>query len=370
MVDGSRTTLAAEIAAELELTLPQAAHGLAEKLGHLKTLTAELAQSGLVRHLVIPEYDGTTHDICGIAASASSLPAFGGLLFGTAVHAHRLRMAQRTILDASEQVRVHMGDLDFYESGQRLRWKQTQHLFEMLEELVRQPSPPRVILLDQPIFISRGQEGNRELIEEVQQEWVDMVDAVNRFWQGELSQMFPFVPSGVIVASVVTRNALPLFLALHNNPRTSADTVDAALPAYIRTHWTRLRQAGMARILDALLPPRSRTIAYAFEDINLDARWQPSELHHSGILGFFLRAGPQTPIWQVQVAGHQTQWTSERLDILASEICQATLGSGGKAEPLPLWYARRLAAFPRDMLEVFRELAREHVDNATPNAPA
>jgi hypothetical protein len=75
-----------------------------------------------------------------------------------------------------------------------------------------------------------------------------------------------------------------------------------------------------------------------------------------------MRAGPRTPIWQVQIAGHRTQWTTERLDRLASEICQVTLGSGGKAEALPLWYARRLAAFPRSMLEVFRELASERLD--------
>lgn len=369
MDDESRTTLAAEIAAELELSLPQAAEGLAEKLGHQKTLTTDLAHLGLVRRLKIDDDDATAHDICGIATSASSLPAFGGLLFGTAVHAHRIRLAQRTILDASEQVRVYMGDLDFYESSQRLRWKQTQYLFTMLGELLRQSEPPRIILLDQPIFISRGQEGNRELIEEVQEEWVDMVDVVNNFWRENLSRCFPSVPGGVIMASVVTQNALPLFLALRNNSATSADTVDTALPAFVLSTWTQLRQAGMTRILDAMLPPRSRTIAYAFEDLNLDARWQPSELHHSGIQGFFLRAGSQTPIWQVQVAGHQTQWTSERLDTLANAICQATLGSGNKAEPLPLWYARRLAAFPRSMLEVFRELAREHVDNATPNAP-
>lgn len=365
MDDESRTTLAAEIAAELELTLPKAAERLAEKLRHVKTLNADLARLGLVRRLAAPENDendATVHDICGISVSAVSLPAFGGLLFGTTVHAHRLRMAQRSILDASEQVRVHMGDLDFYESGQRLLWKQTQHLFEMIGELARQPEPPRIILLDQPILMSRGQEGTRKLIEEVQEEWLEMVGVVNDFWRRNVPQCVPFAPDGVIIASVVTQNAMPLFLALHNNPETSADTIDTALPAYIHTEWTRLRQAGMTRILDALLPPRSRTIAYAFEDLNLDSRWQPSELHHSGILGFFLRAGPQTPVWQVQIAGHQTQWTSEQLDSLASEICQATLGSGGKAEPLPLWYARRLAAFPRSMLEVFRELARERLD--------
>jgi hypothetical protein len=360
-MEENRTTLAAEIAAELELTLPKAAASLADKLRLSETLRTRLDRLNIVRRVDLRSHDTTTYDVCGVATSASSLPAFGGLLYGTSVHAHRLRLAQQTILDASEQVRVHLGDLDFYESGQRMRWKQTQHLYELVDELLAERVPPQVMLLDQPIFISRGQEGNREMIEEVQEEWSEMADAVNGFWKRNLSQLYPLASDGVSVASISAQSALPLFIALYNNPATSPDDVDAELPVFIRSEWTQLRKAGMARLVDALLTPRARTIAYAFEDLNLDPRWQPTELHHSGILSFYLRAGPHTPIWQVQVAGHRTQWTSERLDALALAICQATLGTGSKAEPLPLWYARRLATFPRSMLEVFRDLAQERM---------
>jgi hypothetical protein len=276
-----------------------------------------------------------------------------------------LRLAQRTILDASEQVRVQLGDLDFYESGQRLRWKQTQRLFELVDELLDEAQPARTILLDHPIYIARGQEGGREMLEEVQEEWLEMVDAVNSFWKRHRGFLFPLAPAGATVASVSSQNATPLFVALRNNPETSVDQVTPELPGFIRAAWSQLRRAGMGRLLDTLLPPRARTVAYSLEDLNLDPRWQPTELHHSGILGFFLRAGPQTPIWHVQMAGHRTQWTSEQLDALATAICDATMGTGGKAEPLPLWYARRLAAFPHVMLEVFRNLAQERMSDGT-----
>lgn len=358
------TTLAAEIAAELEVTLPAAAERLVGKLRLSEMLRARLDRLNIVRRIESSEHDTTIYDVCGVATSASSLPAFGGLLYGTSVHAHRLQLTQHAVLDANEQVRVHLGDLDFYESGQRLHWKQVQYLYELVDELLAEQERPRILLLDQPIFISRGQEGNREMIEEVQEEWIEMADAVNGFWKRNLSHLYPQAPDGVTVASISTQNASPLFVALYNNPTTSPDEVDAELPAFIRSEWIQLRKAGMARLVDALLPPRARTIAYAFEDLNLDPRWQPTELHHGGILSFYLRAGLHTPIWQVQVAGHRTQWTSERLDALARAICQATLGTGGKAEPLPLWYARRLAAFPRSMLEVFRDLAQERMSNA------
>ncbi|HLZ22219.1 MAG TPA: hypothetical protein VKQ30_08870, partial [Ktedonobacterales bacterium] len=106
------------------------------------------------------------------------------------------------------------------------------------------------------------------------------------------------------------------------------------------------------------------------EDLHLDPRWQPSELHHSGILGFFMRASDQSPIWQVQVAGHRTQWSSERLDQIAITLSQVTLASGKHAEPLPLWYARRMATFPRPMLAVFRDLADEAIRAGSPDTLA
>ena len=264
-MEENRTTLAAEVAAELELTLPAAAASLAEKLRLSETLRARLAQLNLVRRLAAPEDDETTSDICGIATSASSLPAFGGLLYGTAVHAQRLRLTQHAILGASEQVRVHLGDLDFYESGQRMRWKETQHLYGLVDELLAQREPPKVVLLDHPIFISRGQEGNREMIEEVQEEWLEMADAINGFWKRNLSHLAPLAPKGATVASITTQNALSLFIALYNNAATSPDDVDTALPTFIHTEWAQLRRAGMARLVDALLPSRARTVAYAFE---------------------------------------------------------------------------------------------------------
>lgn len=360
-MDDNRTTLAAEIAAELELSLPSAAKALAGKLRQSEHLRQSLKELGLVRRLTLSEHDTTELDVTGVSAAASTLPAFGGLLYGTTVHAHRLRLAQRAILEASEEVRVHLGDLDYYESSQRLRWKLGQHMFELVADLLAEPEPSRLIVLDLPIFVSRGEEGNRELIEEVQEEWLEMVDTVNSFWRSHLEQIYPLRSDGVILASLQSQNALPLFIALNNNPNTSPDPLPTELPTFVRAEWTHLRQAGMARLVDTLLPACSRTIAYSFEDLHLDPRWQPSELHHSGILGFFMRANDQSPVWQVQIAGHRTQWTSAMLDQIATILSQVTLTSGKQAEPLPLWYARRMATFPRPMLAVFRDLADEAI---------
>jgi hypothetical protein len=359
-LDEQRTTLAAEIAAELELSLDEAAATLEAKLRESQRLRGELSALGLIRDL--PKLSAPpVLDVLGLAVGSQTLPAFGGLLYGTAAHAHRLRLDGPTILQASEQVQVRLGDLDFYETTQRLRWKRMQHAYELLETLLEQRDRPHLALLDVPIFVSRGEDRNREQIEDVEEEWIAMLDVVNGFWSRRMTHLAPSRDGGMVIASVQRQNALSLFTALHNNPETSPDEIALELPHFVRAQWRQLRRAGMSRLLELMLHGRTRTIAYSFEDINIEPRWEPQALHHSGILGFFMRASARTPIWQVQVAGHRSQWTSTQLDDVALSITQATLNDGGNAEPLPLWYARRLAAFPDSALVVFRELVQERL---------
>ena len=363
-VDEQRTTLAAEIAAELELSLDGAAATLAAKLRDSRRLRDDLAALGLMHRVDKTPTPGVL-DVMGIAVGSRSLPAFGGLLYGTSVHGHRLRMDGTTIAQANEQVQVHLGDLDYYETSQRMRWKRMQHTYELLDAVLEQRGGARLVLLDVPIFVSRGEDRNREHIEDVEEEWLEMVDVLNGFWRRRLDQFSPANEQGMVIASVQAQNALSLFTALHNNPQTSADTVGQSLPDFIRAEWRRLRRAGMSRLLEQLLRGGMRTVAYSFEDTNLEPRWEPQALHHSGILGFFMRVGDRTPVWQVQVAGHRSQWTSEQLDRVARHIAQATLSTGSTAEPLPLWYARRLASFPESALIVFRDLVQTRLSGDT-----
>jgi len=358
----SRTTLAAEIAAELETTLFDAAQGLASKLRRSQQFQRLLRLYGLIRPFQLPEHETNTLDITGVEAAYSTLPAFGSLLYGISIHAHRLKMAHRTIVDASEEVRVHVGDLDFYEYLKRLRWKRIQHMYELLGEVIMAPNPPQLILVSLPLLVAREEAGNREQVEPVQEEWEAMLQAINGFWTQHLDRLFPFNPTGIWVASLQSSSAWPLFVALRNNPHTSPDKISSELTAYIESEWVGLRQAGMSRLLHHLLPPQTRTIAYSAEDLGLDPRWQPKALQHSGILEFSLRSRPGSPIWLVQIAGHRTQWNSATLDQLAAIITQATITEGEEAMPLPLWYAEQLAVFPPAMLTLFRELAREQID--------
>lgn len=360
-MEQTRTTLASEIAAELEVSLHRASQGLARKLQQSQRLQEALHASGVIHAFPLPQNETAILDIAGVAGSSATLSAFGGLLYGINIHAHRLKLQQQRILDAGEQVQVHMGDLDFYESNLRLRWKLTQHMYELLSDIISTQTPPQIILLNLPIFVSRDEAGNREQMEEVQEEWANMVATINAFWNTHLNRIFPFNPEGCVVASIQPSAAWSLFVALKNNPNTSPDETTADLAQLIQQNWGGLRQVGMSRLLHQLLSPQTRTIAYALEDLQLDPRWQPTELHHSGILGFSLRARSRTPIWQVQVVGHRTQWSAAMLDRLAQTITQATLAEGEHAQPLPLWYAERLARFPSAILTVFRDLAEEQM---------
>lgn len=355
-----RSTLADEVAAEIELGLPETARRAAERLHRLNEVAGRLAHDGLVRRLTVDPHDSSHLEVVGISTARSSIPAFGGLLYGVSALAHGLRIARTDVLDAWEVSRVKVGDMDYFGKDDRMRWQQLLLVYEVLEALLEEDRS-RIILLDLPLFISRREEATVSEDTMIAAEWEELESRVNTFWVEHLSQIHPFSPDGVVIASLRSHSATSLFAALLKNPNTTPDPINKDLARFVQQEWTLLRQLGQSRLLDRVLSPSIRSIAYSYEDLDLDPRWQPRELHHAGILGLFMRARRRTGIWHIQVPGHRTQWSSEALDRLGVNLIRATLYDDRSAMPLPLWYAKQLVRFPRDLLLAYRECIEEEL---------
>ena len=355
-----RSTLVDEVAAEIELSLPETARRASGRLHRLDEIAARLAHDGLVRRLTVDPHDSSHLEVVGISTARASIPAFGGLLYGASALAHGLQIARTDVLDAWEISRVKVGDLDYFGKDNRIRWQQLLLVYEVLEALLEE-SHPRIILLDLPLFISRREEATVSEDAMIAAEWEELEGRVNAFWVDHLSQIYPFSPDGVVIASLRSHSATSLFAALFRNPNTTPDPVNKELGRLVQQEWTLLRQLGQSRLLNRVLSPSTRSIAYSYEDLDLDPRWQPRELHHVGILGLFMRARRRTGIWHIQVPGHRTQWSSEALDRLGVNLIRATLYDDRSAIPLPLWYAKRLVRFPRELLLAYRECIGEEL---------
>ena len=71
----------------------------------------------------------------------------------------------------------------------------------------------------------------------------------------------------------------------------------------------------------------------------------------------YVRAGLRSPVWQLEFAGGYYDWTPPTLDELAQDVVEATLFDHTRSLPLPLWYARQAAEFPKGYLEFYRRAA-------------
>lgn len=357
------STLIDEIAAEIELSLPDAAHRTASRLRRLQFIRQGLSEAGFIRKINIDPFDSRPINITGVSTAASSLSAYGGLLIGTSSLAYGLRISRTDVLETWQISRVSIGDIDFAGKDERIRWKQLRLIYEVLEALL-DDGRSQIILLDLPLFISRREEATIVEDPNIAEEWRELEERVNTFWSEHLNRLYPFKTNGIVVASLRPHSASSLFAALYKNINTSPDVLTSELQDFLHKEETAIHRLGQSRILEQVLTPKSRSIAYSFEDLDVDPRWQPRELHHTGILGFFMRTSSQTDVWHIQIPGHRSQWTSETIDHLANRIIRATLHDSVSAIPLPLWYAQQMVKFPKELLIIYRDQIKKEL---TPN---
>src|SRR3990170_823126 len=212
-----KSTLADEAIAEIELGLQQTAQRAASRLVKLKEVSTRLSELELAHQLMPDPYDTSQIVMAGVSAAATTLPAFGGLLYGAIALGHVTHLSGSDVLDSWQVTRVKLGDIDFFGRDERIRWQQIRLAYRVLESLIKNPKV-RIILLDLPLFISRREEVTVSEDPMISEEWSEFVDDINTFWSRFTDRFYPFNPEGIIIASLRSHAASSLFAALNNNP--------------------------------------------------------------------------------------------------------------------------------------------------------
>jgi len=174
------------------------------------------------------------------------------------------------------------------------------------------------------------------------------------FWQRYLPAVYPNDPEGPFLVSLQSKkdlNAAVLNALREKGAEASPEAVDQDAVELVQKEWVQLRRVGILRFLRGALRAGHRTAAYHYEALGRQMkRFEPRTIANHGLIGFHIQVGLRTPIWKVETVGAPGQWTTEKLDKLASLTAFLTLHDNPKMKPLPLWYAEQLVRMPREVL--------------------
>lgn len=361
--------LSKEIVANMTLRLPGTVGRIANKMRYVDRQAPELVRGGIVRTIPDATFDNVRG--VGISCVSSSLDAFGGVLYGAAALRHDVSIHGNQVVETFQDSRIDINDINYLETKQRLAWKEYQLAYQLLDDLFAEPDRPDIILLDMPLTLQRAEQINRLEAEDVAKEWEETLSAVTRFWERNLSRVFPEDPDGPIVVSLTRRYFGAILNAVREKQSgASPEVLSKEAVALVSQNWPRLCEVGIMRALKGMLKARRRTAAYYYEALGgALQRSEPKIVADYGCIGLHIRVGYNTPVWQVETLGGtgRAGWDSPAIDRLCSLLSYLTLYDNPQALPLPLWYAKQLVRMPKSILlnyhrEAIRLLQDESVD--------
>lgn len=365
------TELAKEITASMTLRLPGTVGKIANKMRYIDSTAPKLIKGKVIRPILQDQYGKVR--ATGISCISNQLPAFGGVLYGAAALRHDVTVIGNRVVDTYQDSRIDINDIDYLQTKQRLIWKEYSLVYELLTELFAESDLPDLILTDTPLLIARGEQGSNLEEEDIKQEWNTLMTVMTKFWEENLSRMFPEDPDGPMLVSVSRRHFGAILNAIQRSTSdASPERIDPETLALVIQEWDRLREAGIMRVLNGMLRPGKRTAAYYYDAFGPEVlRAQPKIISKYGLIGLHVRVGIKTPVWQLEFLGNRASggWTTEAIDRMCSMIAYLTLYDNPKALPLPLWYAKKLVRMPRSILinymrETLRLLRDRTVDSA------
>ncbi len=351
-----KNTIAQEIHAEIQLTLPERIGKILKRNRTVERLVTVLREAGFAR----PVSGSVPHElnVIGIATAVRSIPAFSGVLYGITCLAVLNRVSGKTVLSNDYISRVETGDSDYLGLDDRLKWKAYINLYSLLIEILRQPEDvwPEVIFIDLPLFLTRGQMlQSLEDYDEILHEWDELEHFIRAFWDGDGRRLYPFNPSGPKLVSIIPKLNGTLFRGLRESSTDILiDALDDKAIRIIAEEDTKLKQAGTGRVIERLLRPQERTVGFSLSSVLSDTRTQPTRIFERGVCAYLMRASSRTPVWFVEVVGSVEDWRGGRLDTLSSLIFNTSLFNHEDALPLPLFMAKRNVIFPQSVLEYMK----------------
>jgi len=344
--------LARALAAAMSLRLPGTVGKIANKMRYIDSKAPLFVRGGIIRSIESRRTDRVY--AVGVSSKSRSMPALGGILYGAAALRHDIVVSGNQVTEGFQDSRVDINDMNFLDASERLAWKEYILVYQLLTDLLDSDTRPDVIFVDIPLLVPRAEQSLSLAEPDVEEEWRELIEVMEAFWQRFLPSIYPNDPKGPFLVSLQSRrdlNAAVLNALREKGPAGSPEAISSEALDLVQSEWLQLRRVGVLRFLRGALRAGHRTAAYYYEALGRQMkRFEPRTVANHGLIGFHIQVGLRTPIWKMETVGAPGQWNSEALDRLASITAFLTLNDNPRMKPLPLWYAEELVKMPREVL--------------------
>lgn len=344
--------LARALAAAMSLRLPGTVGKIANKMRYIDSKAPLFVRGGIIRSIESRRFDRVY--AVGVSSKSRSMPALGGVLYGAAALRHDIVVSGNQVTEGFQDSRVDINDMNFLDASERLAWKEYILVYQLLTDLLDSDTKPDVIFVDIPLLVPRAEQSLSLAEPDVEEEWRELIEVMEAFWQRFLPSIYPNDPNGPFLVSLQSRrdlNAAVLNALREKGPAGSPEAISSEALDLVQSEWVQLRRVGVLRFLRGALRAGHRTAAYYYEALGRQMkRFEPRTVADHGLIGFHIQVGLRTPIWKIETVGAPGQWDSEALDRLASITAFLTLNDSPRMKPLPLWYAEQLVMMPREVL--------------------
>lgn len=344
--------LARALAAAMSLRLPGTVGKIANKIRYIDSKASFFVRGGIIRSIESCRFDRVY--AVGISSKSRSMPALGGVLYGAAALRHDIVVTNNQVTEGFQDSRVDINDMNFLDASERLAWKEYILVYQLLTDLLDADIRPDVIFVDIPLLVPRAEQSLSLAEPDVEEEWRELIEVMEAFWQRFLPSIYPNDPNGPFLVSLQSRrdlNAAVLNAIREKGAAASPEAISSEALDLVQNEWGQLRRVGVLRFLRAALRAGHRTAAYYYEALGRQMkRFEPRTVANHGLIGFHIQVGLRTPIWKIETVGAPGQWDSDALDRLASMSAFLTLNDNPQMKPLPLWYAEQLVIMPREVL--------------------
>ncbi|QTA78694.1 Uncharacterized protein dnl_09240 [Desulfonema limicola] len=357
------TNLAQTLAIESQLRLPGSAGRLLKQIRDIEAVAPIFRDAGLIKPVSRPAIINL--NVSGIATHSCIKKALGGFIYASAAVCTDIKIENNQVSTLSSDSVSELDDIDFEAQRKRLDLIEIRQAYQLAQRLLEQNRPSHMILLDTPLFLSREMAPLKRNVNHLA-EYEKTRTLIERFWNEYREQLFPWNPSGPVLASIIAQR----FSAIVSIARQDLRTVEGRKHILLSDGFSEDNVKGLAelekklsgigdtRFINGILSGFTRTIAFRMTE--RESRMEPEKSVEYGVIGFHFKGGRTSQIQMVQLAGDEPDWNRENLDIVAWRLMILDMQSRLKSSPLP----QLLGYQQLKMLDQFAQYYRQGLNEA------